>query len=309
MLKSSPRRLLAAAVAAVAAVSLSLFAPAAHAQHANFVLFGANPDAQKAAATQTEEQRFVHPVTGPYFHEDSFVTTDLRLWYAYHEFDDKPLDGHADVAAAQIRIALTDELQLVAYKDGYTWINSKAIGNSDGWNDIAAGVKWNFIHDWKDQFHAAVGAGYQLPWGESKVLGNKEELRLWASANKGFDKLHLGGTINYFFGTGGAEGPAGKGDHLSWHLHADYYLCKAFSPVVELNGYHVTRNHDKALPIQGADVTNLGGTLSDVIITGAIGGEFRVAKNVALRAAWEKDLVGHQNIFDWRVTASAVFSF
>lgn len=34
----------------------------------------------------------------------------------------------------------------------------------------------------------------------------------------------------------------GNSDTFTWHLHADYQVCKYFSPVLEVNGYHVTSN-------------------------------------------------------------------
>ena len=48
----------------------------------------------------------------------------------------------------------------------------------------------------------------------------------------------------------GAQGPYGAGDSLSGDVHADYYICKYFSPVVEANVYHVTKSHNGVLPIQ-----------------------------------------------------------
>jgi hypothetical protein len=290
----------------------------AQAQHAGFVLFPDAPQltlfpdllAKEKASDAKDQDLFVHPLTGPYFHEDSFVTSDARLWYAYQTVDKASVvgGGEGQVVAAQLRLAITDQIQLVAYKDGYTMLNTGAI-DKDGWNDIAAGLKWNFLQDWKDQMHAAVGVGYQFPWGESRVLQNKEELRMWTSFDKGFGPLHLGATFNYFFATG-EQGPAGAGDHLSAHAHVDYWMCKYFSPVVEANFYEVTNSRNAVLPIQGSDLTNLGGDVNENILTLGIGAEFRPMKNVGLRAAWEHN-VAHptMGIFDSRLTLSAVLSF
>src|SRR5690554_2867496 len=76
-----------------------------------FVLFG------ESGQPLSEEQRFVRPLTAPYFHEDSFVTTDVRAWYVNHQFYGDTIGGDVAVYAVQVRIALTDRLQFVAYKD------------------------------------------------------------------------------------------------------------------------------------------------------------------------------------------------
>ncbi|HVT79210.1 MAG TPA: hypothetical protein VHM90_01025, partial [Phycisphaerae bacterium] len=190
---------------------------------------------------------------------------------------------------------------------GYTFIHS-GLTTSDGWNDIAAGLKWNFVQDYKTQLYASAGAGYQFPWGESAVLQNKEDVRLWLSVNKGFGPLHLGATVNYLKDMG-AQGPFGAASQMSEHLHIDYFVCKYFIPVVEFNFYEQLTHHNASLPIQGADVTLLGGGVADFIPTVAIGFEMRPINKVAIRAAVERNMKNHNDIFDNRLTLSAVVSF
>ena len=211
------------------------FAGSAGAQHADFVLFG-EPD--PAAAAVPAQQQFVHPVTDPYFHENSFITSDVRAWYIYHDLPNAVLGGDVQVAALQLRLALTDTLQFVAYKDGYTWFDDTVI-NNEGFMDIGAGLKWNFYRDVESQVSLAAGVGYEFDFGDSRILQDDEELRLWFSADKGFDALHVGFTFNYFIPTG-SEDSFGDAERLSWHIHADYYVCDWFSPVIEFNGYHTT---------------------------------------------------------------------
>src|SRR5690606_18391640 len=91
-----------------------------------FTLFG------EPGPTLAPEDRTVRPLTAPYFHEDSFVTTDLRAWWARHHFYSDTIGGHATIAALQARLALTENLQLVAYKDGYTKF-SGTLGDESGW--------------------------------------------------------------------------------------------------------------------------------------------------------------------------------
>lgn len=277
----------------------------AMAQHAKFTLLGESKD---EGLTLAPERQAVHPVSAPYYNEDSFVTTDARAWFAYHSFPKSiALDGgSAKDYALQVRVAINDQFQIVAYKDGYLDFDSGLIKDS-GWNDLAAGLKWNFLQDWKSDLHAAVGAGYQFAIGDPSVLQNDQEVRLWASVNKGFGKLHLGANVNYLIATGD-EDPLGSGDRITWHLHADYWACKFFSPVLEINGFHTINDGDNApLPFSGADVANLGG--GDDLVTAAVGLEIRPIENVSLRTAYETAISDGEDLYGYRWTFSAIYSF
>lgn len=291
---------------AVGLTAIALLPSAALAQQGSFVLFG--KQSQEMLSLEPE-RRVVHPVTAPYFHEDSFVTTDVRAWYAYHSFPRSIAlnGGDAHVYAAQVRVALTDRLQLVAYKDGYTDLNSGLI-DSSGWNDLAAGLKFALYQDWKNDFHISVGLGYQFAVGDAKVLQNDQEARGWVSVNKGFGRLHLGATLNYLVHTGDQDA-LGSSDRIMWHLHADYFVCKWFSPVVELNGYHSVNDGNEVLPFSGADIANLGG--GDDLITLGLGFEVRPLTEtpLAIRVAYETDVSTGESLYGYRWTFSLVYSF
>ncbi|MGJ8637783.1 MAG: hypothetical protein ACSHYA_00180 [Opitutaceae bacterium] len=266
-----------------------------------FVLFGES--VEKPAL----ENKFVRPLTAPYFHEDSFVTTDARAWYLSHNLD--TIGGDVTVMALQLRVALTESLQLVAYKDGYTEFDGAAIlGDNEGFNDIGAGLKWAFIQDWENQFHAAVGIGYEFEIGDQDVLQNTDELRLWVSANKGFGKLHLGATVNAIIANDQSEGLAGNSDMITAHFHADYYLTEWLSPVVEVSGYF--SQDDGGLGVSGVDAGSLYGGGENDTITYAVGVELRpLCENSALRVAYEDELNSGVSLFGDRWTFSAIYEF
>jgi hypothetical protein len=260
------------------------------------------------------EQRVVRPLTAPYFNEDSFVTTDVRAWYVSHSFDSDTgavlNKGSVSVMAVQVRVALTESLQLVAYKDGYTeFDDAGALDDNSGWNDIGAGLKWAFVQDWENQFHMAAGIGYEFGFGDSDVLQDSNELRLWLSANKGFDRLHFGATANLILSEDDSDSLLGNSDMLTLHLHADYYLTEWFSPVVEMNGYLAQDDSVSPLDFSGVDAGSLPGGEGNDTYTIALGGELRVIDGLGLRVAYETELNDNDSLFGDRWTCSAVYEF
>ena len=275
----------------------------ANAQGSKFVLLGGSGENIPA------EQKTVRPLTAPYFHEDSFVTTDVRAWYLNHELSE--LDGNVEVYALQVRVALTDNIQLLAYKDGYANFSDDITGGGDeGWEDLGLGIKWALFQDIGSQLFVAVGAGYEFGVGDDQVFQDTDEYRLWISANKGFDRLHFGATANYIFADSKYDGIAGNADMLTLHLHADYYVNKWFSPVVELNGYFVQEANSN-IPFSGVDVASVNGGEDNDTITYALGFEVRpLDESLGLRTAYETQLNNSEDsLFGYRWTFSAVYEF
>jgi hypothetical protein len=264
---------------------------------------------KKVVAPIEREDIVVHPVTGPYWHEDSFIGNDIRPIFAYHHFPGEIFGGgRALIYALQLRLRITEQLQFVAYKDGYMQIETKGY-NDEGFVDIGAGLKWAFLQNDSLQLHSAVGIGYEFASGDDEVLNDDDEIRFWWSINKGFGPLHLGATVNYFLATDNGDDGFGDSNHLSWHLHADYQVCNWFSPFVEVNGYHVMDEGDVVTPFSAADALNLGGNKNENTITGAVGGEFRACRNFAVRGAYERAINDDADVFGHRWTFSAVIKF
>ncbi len=293
--------------AGVFALSVSTLSISVQAQHARTVLQGdPHPDGLALPA----ERQAVHPLTSPYYHEDAFVTSDVRAWYVRHEFpNNSPIGGgDATVFAVQARVAITESWQLVAYKDGFIDIDSGAVDES-GVNDLAAGIKWAFLQDWENDTHAALGVGYEVGLGGDDVLQDDEEIRVWASWNQGWDRFHLGVNVNAMFPVG-SEDALGDSERLSWHVHADYYANEQWSPVLEVNGYQTLENGDNTpLPFSGVDVANLGAGDGEDVVTAGYGFEFRPQEDLALRVAHESPLTDNEDLFGHRWTLSAVWSF
>ncbi|MGK0456713.1 MAG: hypothetical protein ACJAUA_001018 [Zhongshania aliphaticivorans] len=277
----------------------------ANAQGSNFVLLGGG--GEEIAA----EKKTVRPLTAPFLNEDAFITTDVRAWFVHHQLGE--LDGDLEVTALQLRVALTETLQAVVYKDGYSNFSENLGGGDEGWNDLGLGLKWALFQDVGSQLFIAVGAGYEFGVGDDQVLQDTDEYRLWVSANKGFDKLHFGATANYVVADGKYDGNLGNSDMLTLHLHADYYVNKWFSPVVEVNGYFVqeANSNNGGSTFSGVDVASINGGEDNDTITYALGFELRpLGESLGLRTAYETQLNNSEDsLFGYRWTFSAVYEF
>lgn len=286
--------------------TLAASSVASYANNAGTVLFG------ESFKDVPEEQKVVRPVSSPYFHEDAFISSDVRAWYASHTLPHNIAlnGGHGTVAAVQVRLALTESVQLVAYKDGYMDVNS-GLTDRNGLNDIAAGLKWQFYKDDDAQLYAAAGLGYELSLGDDEVFQDDSELRGWVSLNKNFGALHLGANVNYFVATNEKNSDAfGDSDRLSYHLHADYFVNSWVSPVAEINGVKVTKSGRNPLGFSGGDLFNFGGDSGEDNLTGAVGLEVRPGiPNLAVRGAYETSLINSTDLWGHRVTVSAVYTF
>jgi hypothetical protein len=301
-LTSSPLRLVPLILAAATAAPV-----AADEGYRPFTLIG---EADDGWAQMTPERMPEPHLTAPFFSEDALITTDIRPYFLYHDFPkSSPIGGgNVKAVAAQVRVAVTDSVQFVAYKDGYMDFDSGLI-EDEGFFDIAAGLKWAFIQDYDNDFHVAVGAGYELAIGDDEVLQDDDELRLFIAANKGFGPLHFSGTFNYFFALDDDDDAFGDSDHLSWHLHADYAVTDWLAPVVELNGYHVTDEGDPVTPFSGVDVANLGGNESEDVVTYGVGVALRPTSRLSIRTAYEAPLTNNEDLFGYRWTTSLIFRF
>ena len=255
------------------------------------------------------EARAVRPITAPFFNEDAFITTDLRAWYIYHEFGS--IDGEFNSGALQVRVALADNFQFVAYKNGYSDFSGTDIAAlNDGWNDVGLGLKYALFQDYGSQTHIAVGLGYEFGVGDDQVLQDSDEFRLWISGNKGFGNLHLGGTANFILAEDNGDSLVGNSDLFTLHFHADYYVNQYFSPVVEVNGYFVSDEGSTGLPFSGVDIVSAGGGEDNHTLTYALGFEARPIELLGLRLAYETQLNNsEESLFGQRWSFSAVYEF
>ena len=251
----------------------------------------------------------VRPITAPNYSEDPYITTDVRGTYVNHQF---PKNGTLNAGAARVydfqgRYAVNEDLQVMVSKLGAADVHL-AGPHEFGLTDVALGVKYSLLSDWKSGMHAAVGAGYELAVGDDDTFGDDSEFRIFGAYGQNFESINFSASVNAIFATG-SEDLGGDSDSLFVNLHVDYLLNEMFSPVVELNYFKTLSNGDNVSPFGGVDLANLGGNEDEDVMTVGLGGELRIIEDVAMRLTYESPLTDNNDLFGYRWTASAVWTF
>lgn len=109
---------------------------------------------------------FISPMTNPVFFEDPRTLTEARVIFLNHKTPPALGSDNVQLAAMQLRAALTDRLSFIATKDGYIFSQSPLL--DDGWADVAAGLKYNLIHDCCTQTILSAGVTFELPVGSQR---------------------------------------------------------------------------------------------------------------------------------------------
>ncbi len=246
----------------------------------------------------------ISPVANPFFHEDAVIRSEIRPVFVYHNIDDRFLGGgDAQLYALQLRYALTDRLAIIATQDGYLNIDNDAIGDPEGWMDLALGVKYALIDNEASQFILTPGVTFKIPTGDREVFQGRGggEWDLFVAAQKGFGDFHLSSNVGLRLPNNTQE----NSTLLHYSLMADYYTCRWFIPFVAFNAYTVlSEGSNIGLTTEGYDVINFGSSGADGVTQGtlAVGFRSRILKNVDLGVAYEKAVIEPNGLTDDRLT-------
>lgn len=279
------------------------------------------------------EHKYVPAISNPLFNETPHITTELRPIYLHQGMDSKNalgattlFSGDIDVIAAEIRVALTDNLGVIATKDGYAWVdfdgatNGAGIDDPEGFANISLGLKYAFWNNIDDKSIVSVGVEYEPPTGGLSIdtplahpLDNVDLnqsgdgfIDLFVTGEKRFDKIGIQGSIGGNF--------ALDTDHdsslLHYSLHADYELTESVFPMIEFNGFTVFDEAERTpLGFEGVDLVNLGcSTGCGTVLTVAGGLRFRPMDNLLLGFGLEKS-IAREDLLDWRSYFDLILHF
>ena len=278
---------------------------------------------------------FRKPIVSPYLFEDPFITTGTAIYYVRHEFPDSSAlgGGEAQVAAAQLRVALTDRVALIATKDGRAWVDPglSLLDDREGWMNLAGGLKVMLAGSEDEQWIVSGVLRYEAASGSRDVLqGHGSGVILPSiSAAIGSGRWH-------FIGDVGMELPIDSDEQstsIFYHLYLDYAVTERFSPFVQLSGMHWVRDGDGSIPVdlnigvtlrlrtvqavlgtdpaEGADVLNIGspGIDGEDLLTAAAGFHYALNDWATASFAYERPITSHEGLLDERFVAALVLEF
>ncbi len=268
------------------------------------------------AVSSAHADRFdemISPISNPVNFEDPRINTEARFIYLYHEIDDNFVTGggNAQIYALQLRFAVTEDLAIIATKDGIVDFNPEVGEDETGLGNIAAGVKYAF-HKNEDKGTIATAAlRYEASTGNGDVFQGHGDGFIQPSVSFGAALCGL----NIVAATGLRIAMDQDYDSSFWDvdLHVDKKIGN-FYPTLEVNLIQVIDDGER-LPIadEGLDYFNFGATdaAGKTIVTGAAGARYRVMDDLDLGAAYQFPLTNGagSNLFDWRLTTDVILSF
>ena len=253
---------------------------------------------------------FISPMTNPVFFEDPRNVTEARGIFFQHKVPLAAGGGDVQLYAVQLRARLSENVSLIATKDGYVKSTNPLV--DDGWADLAAGLKFNLIRDVANQALLSGGFTFELPTGEADPLqGNGDgELNLFLTGAK---KI---GCRSHWITAGGFRIPMNSTDEsLSSYFstHFDVQVRPKMYLLTELNWYHwLQAGQDGPIPgVEGLDVINLGspGVAGNDIVTSAAGLKFKPSKHQEIGVAFEFPLTERRDILDNRLTVDWIVRY
>ncbi len=269
--------------------------------------------------------RYVPSVLNPLFNETPFITSEVRALYAYHDVPDDFVTGGGtiQVAAAQIRVAFSERLGLIATQDGYTDVDFEGtLTDDDGPNDIAAGLKYAFHYDPEDGEIITGGIRYTAPAGNISTFLGPREIEL-NGVGAGF--INVFGTGAKIWNDFQAQGSVGVQYALnnsnSSFFHGStslsYELLPGFYPMIESSVFVPVNGGDRVTTpgltqLTGAEFLDVGADDPQLITT--VGGGFRLrpfnSDHVILGAAAEVNVTNREDTaYGYRVVTDLVLHF
>lgn len=278
---------------------------------------------------------FAPTMTMPYLFEDPFVTTEVWVWGLWHDFPESSVfrGGGALAVAAQVRVALTDRLGLLATKDGRIWLHpdNDLLDSEDGYADLGVGLKYALIDRREDGFILTPSLRYEFTQGSDDVLqGNGEGV--WIPAvSSGLEV----GRSRVLAGVGArlpVDGDA-ESTSLFYNLQVGLPMGGRWVPFASLNGIHYLDEGDgshllklgsgsrvslsavqtllRTGAFEGLDIVNLGsdGIDGHDFVSWAAGLQVQVRDRLWVGLAYERPLTRRRDIMKQRLQLRVVLGF
>jgi hypothetical protein len=280
------------------------------------------------------EHKYVPAISNPLFNETPYITTEVRPIYLHQKMPSNQaglFGGSINLVAAEIRIALTDNLGIIATKDGYAWIDFDGTTNTvtndpKGLANLALGLKYAFHNDVENGSILSAGLKYEPPTGTISIntvlpypLDNVDLqesgdgfINVFVTGAKRFEKLGLQASV----GVNAAIDSDHDSSMIHYTLHADYEIVEGFFPMVSLNGFTIYDEANRpgmttaaVAGFDGVDLVNLGCSIDcGTVLTAAGGIRMKATDNLMFGVDLEKS-IARQDLLDWRGYFDMVLHF
>jgi len=265
---------------------------------------------------------FASPISNPFLFEDPRSLTEVRPLFIYQQIPGpQPLfqGGNLWFLGGRASIAFTERFSVTFNKIGALSVNpagSSLLDSKFGFSELWLGPKYAFYRD--PQFGAILtgGAIFQIPLGSSDVTQNTGKLSIvpYLSGGKTLTEFRNFGTLNGIATTGYSFSiDKARSDYfyLSGHLDFDIFNRHRFYPVAEFNYFQYTTNGNSTNRTgEGLDLINFGGQSKGAsLVTGALGGRFKITEAAQIGAAFELPLFGNKDLFRYRFTVDMILRY
>jgi len=254
---------------------------------------------------------FISPVTNPIFFEDPRTLTEVRFIFINNNLPrTAPYRGNSvQVYAAQVRMALTERLSLIATKDGFIYSQFDDV-IEPGFADISAGLKYNLYRDPYAGRLVSTGFTFEIPLGSPRSLqGNGDgEFNFFLTAG-----TRLGRRMHYISG-GGFRIPVDSDAEnrlFYWSNHLDYRIRSLPLYVFTEGTWYHYLSSGNGPPVEGLDLINVGaaGVTGNNIITRAVGLKVIPRRNMEIGGAFEIPVTEREGILSNRWTFDMIFRY
>lgn len=254
---------------------------------------------------------FISPISNPVFFEDPRNLTEARFIFLNHQVPAAAGGGDVQLYALQLRASLTENVSLIATKDGFVTSSNPLI--DDGWADLSAGLKFNLLTDPANQRLLSTGFTFEMPTGMARTLqGNGDgELNLFLTGGQRFGANRA----NQFLSASGFRVPMNGTDESRvwyWSNHLSRRIAPRVHALTEVNWYNWLRSGQDGLNgVEGLDLFNLGSTnvTGNDIVTQAVGLKLVPHRRSEIGVAWEYPLTDRRDILQDRLNVNWIWRY
>jgi len=266
--------------------------------------------------------RYVPPITNPVFNETPFITTEAKPFYAYHDIpDDFVTDGGSvSVVGLQLRLALTERLGFIATTDGYSWLDfDQGLSDTDGWNDVAFGLKYVAINKPEDGEIVTVGLRYTAPIGNIDIDELSVDLNgvgggyinPFITSAKLWDKTQIQGMMGAQIAlSDDATSTFVAAGHIDYEIAPGLFPSLEYNLFVPLKGGNQIDGQGFLDRTSGVDILDPGSSEPETVLTIGGGIRYRATDNVLLGFGGDYNtLQDASHLYGWRLLFDMVLHY